>query len=733
MPKQIQYTIAKIALNVPFNQLFDYKLIKKTTEEQLLGRRVFVPFRNQTKIGIIIALSEHSSYSNEQLKTIEQYLDTESAVESDSLKLCQWLSRYYHQPLGQVIFTALPNAFKKQKLPKANRANHWHITELGQTIDKNELKRSPQQARCLSLFQQHHRCSMTILNQHQITFSVLKKLLDKNWIEDCPAPPISLPAPSAPITLNLEQQQAYQSIKQRLQQFHCTLLHGITGSGKTEVYMYIIEHILQQGKQVLFLIPEIGLTSQTVKRLQARFQVPLVTLHSNLTDKERYLAWQQAKHNQAKLIIGTRSAVFTPLPQLGLIIIDEEHDTSFKQHEKTCYSARDVAIIRAKQAQIPIILGSATPSLESLYNVQQKRYHWLSLPKRAGDALIPQIGIINLKQQSLFHGLSLPLRTAITEHLEAGHQVLLFVNQRGFAPVLICQQCGHGLSCSRCSAYMIQHRDPPHLLCHHCGQRTTIPQQCTHCQSPTLKPIGYGTERIEEALQQLFEVPIQRVDRDTIKNKHSFSKILASIQSNQPQILIGTQMLAKGHHFPNITLVGILNADNGLYSHDFRACEKMGQLIVQVAGRAGRATKPGTVLVQTYQPQHPKLQLLLHQNYLVFAEQLLKERAAAKLPPYCYQVLFRSEASVKQHAHNTLEAIKSTLCQQAPKSLDVFGPMVAPMEKKSGQYRMQLLLQSPHRSILQKILTEQSQALEKIKQNARSRWTIDVDPYDLNI
>lgn len=732
MSKQISYTVAQIALNIPLNRLFDYQLIKPVMADQaLLGRRVLVPFRKQAKIGIIISLSQHSIHAC-QLKTIMQYLDTESILDKASLELCQWLSQYYHQPLGQVIFTALPNAFKKPNLPKPQQTNYWRITSLGQTISSTELKRAPKQARCLALFQQHPLCSRSDLTAHHIPFSVLNKLLEKDWITACDVP-APLFSPPAPVQLNEEQRQACQHMQQRLNQFHCTLLYGITGSGKTEVYIQMIDLILQQDKQALFLIPEIGLTNQTLQRLQARFQVPLVILHSNLTERERYLAWQQAKQNSAKLIVGTRSAIFTPLPNLGLIIIDEEHDSSFKQSEQTCYSARDLAIIRAQKAQIPIILGSATPSLESLYNVKQKRYDWLTLPKRAGYALTPTIGIINLRQQALLHGLSLPLREAMAEHLEAGNQVLLFVNRRGFAPVLICKQCGIGVSCSRCSAYLIQHHQPSHLLCHHCGQSAPIPTACPTCQMPTLQPLGYGTERIEQGLKQLFQVPIIRVDRDTIKHKHSFSDILERIQNNGRQILVGTQMLAKGHHFPNITLVGILNADNGLYSHDFRACEKIGQLIVQVAGRAGRATKPGTVLIQTYQPNHPKLSLLLHQNYLAFAEQLLKERTEAELPPYAHQVLFRSEANCAQHARTTLETIKQILNHKAPKQLDIFGPIAAPLEKKSGKYRMQLLLQSKYRSILQTVLTNQAKALEQVKQNARSRWSIDVDPYDLNI
>jgi primosomal protein N' (replication factor Y) len=533
------------------------------------------------------------------------------------------------------------------------------------------------------------------------------------------------------IELNTAQQFAVDEITKQ-NEFQVFLLAGVTGSGKTEVYLRCIAHVLSQQKQALVLVPEIALTPQIVDRFRERFAEPMVLLHSNLTDKARAQAWLQAQTGEAKIIIGTRSAILTSLPNLGIIILDEEHDASFKQQSGFRYSARDLAVRYAQMLKIPVILGSATPSLESLYNVENNRYRLLTLPNRVGDAQSPTIKIIDIRKQPLVAGISEVLFAAMDRHLAAGQQVLLFLNRRGFAPTLMCHHCGWMMLCRRCDARMTLHQYPQRLYCHHCGSSCAVPNVCPDCKQSELIDLGLGTERLEQSLLQRYpQYKIVRIDRDSTRKKNSMQDKLQSIHDRDANILIGTQMLAKGHHFPHLTLVAIIDADSGLFGADFRALERMGQLFVQVAGRAGRAQKPGEVLLQTHHPDHPLLSLLLTQNYSQFADALLTERKTTALPPYAHMALLRAEAIQQKLPAEFLTAAKLYLAKNFNYQVQMLGPVPSTMERKAGRYRYQLLFQAIKRSDLHKVLQQLIAFLSNQTKNSRVRWSLDVDPQEM--
>jgi primosomal protein N' (replication factor Y) len=513
--------------------------------------------------------------------------------------------------------------------------------------------------------------------------------------------------------------------------FTAWLLEGVTGSGKTEVYLQLIADQLRDSKQVLVLVPEIGLTPQLVARFQQRFTLPISVLHSGLNDAERWRAWQQAASGTARLIIGTRSAIFTPLKHPGLIVIDEEHDGSFKQQDGLRYSARDLAVWRAHQLAIPVLLGSATPSLESLYNVQQGRYRHLLLPERAGEACHPRMHLLDLRQQPMQDLLSKTLIDAIRHHLDRGGQTLLFLNRRGFAPVLLCHACGWVAACQRCDARLTLHQQQRELRCHHCGSQRRVDAFCPSCGSSELIAIGEGTQRIEQTLQTLFaQHTVLRIDRDSTRRKGALESALDEASSGRAKILLGTQMLAKGHHFPEVTLVAILDADQGLFSSDFRASERMAQLIIQVAGRAGRADRPGEVIIQTHHPDHPLLLQLVQQGYPAFARSALVERQQTGFPPFTSMALLRAEASRAELPRDFLEQARRLAETRPEPRVQLWGPVAAPMERRAGRYRAQLLIQSPQRNALQRFLDGWIPALESIRQVRQVRWSIDVDPID---
>lgn len=540
------------------------------------------------------------------------------------------------------------------------------------------------------------------------------------------------PIVNAENRLTLNKQQALSFSQLRFHSgFNVWLLDGVTGSGKTEIYLQYIEEILKSGKQILVLVPEIGLTPQTVQRFKARFNVEIDVLHSNLTDTQRLYVWDRARSGQSAIVIGTRSALFTQFSNLGAIILDEEHDSSYKQQDSWRYHARDLAIVLAQKLNIAVLMGSATPSLESINNVQNGKYQHLVLSKRAGNSTALRHFVIDLKNQNIQNGLSKPLLERMKAHLEKGNQVLLFLNRRGFAPVLLCHECGWIAQCPHCEKPYTYHQHQNVLRCHHCGTQKTIPRQCGDCGSTHLVTTGLGTEQLEETLKTLFpHYSVARIDRDSTSRKGKLEGYLEDIQQGKSQILIGTQMLAKGHHFPNVTLVALVNVDSALFSLDFRAEERLAQLYIQVAGRAGRADKQGEVVLQTHYPDHPLLTTLLANGYQAFAKETLQLRHSMGLPPFTFQALFKAQARHSELAENCLSQIADFFQSKQIAGLQMLGPMPAPFSKKAGQYRWQLLLQHPSRMTLQKALREYQQA--ELEKNSQVRLILDVDPQDLS-
>lgn len=721
----------RIALPVPFYQLFDYANNGIPIEQLQPGMRIKVPFGPRTLIGILIELSNHTDIALDKIKPMIEVLDKKPILPPHLFSLCRWASDYYHYPLGEVFANALPNLLRQGKAAKLDGQVFWQITPEGKIAEP--IKRSTKQQQLLSLMQSTQALSHTFLNAQHIKTQTIKGLEKKGYIEkivEDVEPTIINHHIEHPHTLNAEQQEAVSAITHSLSTFKTFLLQGVTGSGKTEVYLHCIEQVLAQGKQALVLVPEIGLTPQTLSRFARRFKVPMAVLHSQLSDRERLSAWLMAKMQKVQIIIGTRSAIFTPAENLGIIIIDESHDLSFKQQNGFPYSARDLAIRRGQMLQIPVILGSATPSLESLYNAKRERFTKLQLTQRAGDASTPDYHIIDIRNQYLDSGISAPLITAIDSHLKKNKQVLLFLNRRGYAPVLICNHCGYVADCHHCDAKMTLHLSPRYLHCHHCDAKRKIEITCPKCQESNLIPLGIGTEKLEETLTKEFPgVEVIRVDRDTTRSKKSLEETLERIHTGQSQILIGTQMLAKGHHFPNLTLVAIIDLDSGLLSPDFRAAEHMSQLLVQVAGRAGRENTPGEVYLQTRNPTHPSLLTLIKEGYLAFTENQLKERQSANFPPFSYLALFRSEATDSNVTMDFLHQAKKLLLND--KNIFILGPIPAPMGRRKGFHRAQLLLSGNNRTALHNVIKEAITKIAAIKKSAKLRWSLDIDPLDM--
>lgn len=661
----LKNTILRIALPTPLRRLFDYLAPQGLDISTLTpGVRVLVPFQKRKLVGILIEVTDISSVPYHKLKTITEILDKTPLIKPDVLKLCFWAADYYHHALGEVLQHAYPSLLKKKR--KAELPAAARNDKLG-----------------------GGKKALPVLNSHQA--------------------------------------QAVESIT-ACEQFKVFALDGVTGSGKTEVYLRAIEQLIKKNRQALVLVPEISLTPQTLARFTERFNVLVVSLHSALSDKERYKAWEAARSGEAGILIGTRSAIFTPMANLGMIVVDEEHDLSFKQQDRFRYHARDLAIMRAQYNRIPVVLGSATLSLETLHNVSRKRYQCLSLPERAANAVLPKFELLDLRKNvQLEEGLAASLREKIQQVLAHDNQVMLFLNKRGFAPVLYCAQCGWLSDCEHCSARMVYHQKPRALHCHYCDARKRLPDKCPRCSYIQLMPVGLGTQRIEAYLAKQFpDVPIIRVDRDTTRKKGSLHGILNDIHAEGKAILLGTQMLAKGHHFPNVTLVGIIDADSGLFSADFRSAEQMGQLLLQVAGRAGRAEKEGLVVVQTHNPENPLLKCLLEEGYASFTNLLLQERKAVALPPYTFFALLRAEARNQAMAENFLAQLKQRhhLLQ---KDVQLLGPIPALIAKRKGYFCQNLLIKSQKRSSLHAFLKQLIVDLDR-RVDSKVRWVVDVDP-----
>ncbi|AYC34616.1 primosomal protein N' [Pseudomonas cavernae] len=734
--------ILRLALPSPLRRLFDYRAPPGVARAQLQpGMRLRVPFGRRELIGILIEVSDRSEVPAAKLKPALELLDARAPLPPALFKLCLWTAQYYQHSLGDTLSWALPVLLRQGEPAEARQERFWHLAA-GASLDDPRLARAPRQRQALATIAQHpHGVAQQLLSQLQLNRDSLELLREKGLVHievrrhaSSERPTRWLAQPELP--LNPEQSAAAEAVRAGFGRFHAFLLAGVTGSGKTEVYLQLIRETLEAGKQALVLIPEINLGPQTLARFEKRFNARIALLHSNVNDRERLDAWLAARDGEADIIIGTRSALFTPMQRPGLIIIDEEHDASYKQQEGLRYHARDLALVRARQDNVPILLGSATPSLESLHNAHNGRYALLKLTQRAGGAQQPRFLRLDVKSRPLDSGLSGPMQQAIAQTLAAGQQVLVFLNRRGFAPTLLCHDCGWLSGCPRCDARMTVHQRSNELRCHHCGHVEARPHSCPKCQRLDLRPVGAGTERAEERLGILFpDYPVLRVDRDSTSRKEAMAQLFATIQRGEPCILIGTQMLAKGHHFPRVTLVAILDADGGLFSADFRASERMAQLIVQVAGRAGRAEEPGKVIIQTHLAEHPLLVQLTEQGYFAFAEQALAERRSAGLPPFAHLALLRAEA----HKPGQAEGFLDQACSLAERLLDerrlggieLLGPVPAPMERRAGRYRAQLLLQASARAPLHRLLGAWLLELEQLPSGRAVRWSLDVDPIDL--
>lgn len=730
-------TILRLAIPSPLRRLFDYLPPEGADSSPLRpGIRVKVPFGRREVIGLLVDITDNSDFPINKLKRAVELLDAEPPLPDHLFSLARWAASYYQHPEGDALQQALPVLLRKGLPCEYLHEQLWRpgSNPKAETLPGNAHR---QQALLDLLLEHPQGISSDAIRAEGGNTQLLKILEEKGLAESfhhiphLPTQPKEL-LHEAPLTLNEEQSAALKPIVS-LSGFNAFLLEGVTGSGKTEVYLQAITACLEQGKQALVLVPEIGLTPQTVARFKQRFNLPIVALHSNLTDRQRLDAWLQAREGIARIIIGTRSAIFTPLKQPGILIIDEEHDTSFKQQEGFRYSARDLAVIRAQREEIPVVLGSATPSLESLNNAQSGRYHWLRLTQRAGNSKPPRFELLDLRQVPLTEGMSPRLIEMMRQHLNQGTQVLVFLNRRGFSPTLTCHHCGWIADCRRCDAHLTLHRQPAHLHCHHCDSQQVIPQHCPECNSTELQPVGVGTERSEQALQHLFpDYPIIRVDRDSTQRKDAMKNIMRQVNSGEPCILVGTQMLAKGHHFPKVTLVAILNADGGLFSADFRGMERTSQLILQVAGRAGRADHPGTVVMQTFHADHPILNTLVEKGYNAFAQEELSNRRHAQLPPFTHYAILRAETSVQQRAESFLYALRQQLEEDMllPQGSHWIGPFPAPMEKRAGMHRAQLMIYADNRKTLHQLLSNLCWYLEQQKDSRKVRWSIDVDPAD---
>ncbi|WP_288473745.1 primosomal protein N' [uncultured Pseudomonas sp.] len=733
--------ILRLALPSPLRRLFDYLPPKGAVEEQLRpGVRLRVPFGRREVIGVLIEVAQETEVPPDKLRKALQLLDERPPLPSALFELCQWSAQYYQHSLGDTLSWALP-ALLRQGEPAERRLQRFWIAQPDARPEDPRLARAPRQREALKTLRQHpHGVLHELLGQLGLVKDSLDLLQAKGLVKvetryHQPHRHQGAWLAQAELPLNGEQRLAYEAVRAG-SGFHCYLLEGVTGSGKTEVYLQLIRATLEAGRQALLLIPEINLGPQTLGRFEQRFNARIALLHSALTDRERMDIWLAARDGELDIVVGTRSALFTPLKHPGLIIVDEEHDASYKQQEGLRYHARDLAVVRARFENLPVLLGSATPSLESLHNAEQGRYAHLRLSLRAGGAQPPRFERLDVRSRPLDSGLSQPLLKAMGATLERGQQVLVFLNRRGFAPTLLCHDCGWLAQCPRCDARMTYHRGSGELRCHHCDQRQTPPRHCPSCGKLDLRPVGAGTERAEERLQLLFpDVPVLRIDRDTTARKDALGKLLRTIHSGAPCILVGTQMLAKGHHFPKVTLVAVLDADSGLFSADFRASERMAQQIVQVAGRAGRAEEPGQVLIQTHLADHPLMVQLAEEGYPAFARQALQERRAAGLPPFAYLALLRADAHRQDQVENFLEAAyhvaEGLAVNLALPQVELLGPVPAPMERRAGRHRAQLLLQSSSRAPLHRLLGIWVVQLESLPEARQVRWSLDVDPIDL--
>ncbi len=728
--------VLKVVVPAPLMRRFDY-LPPAGGPAPLPGQRVRVPFGRGQHIGVITAVTDESELPRGRLRRALEILDVQPLLDETLRELLHWAARYYHHPPGEVYAAALPAALRRGSDPTAPPPR-WFATDAGKQTDLDALgRRAPLQARLLNMILDapdgltRDATDLSAQSWRSGIAALTGKALIEKRSTDVQLHDSVLHEADAPPPLNAAQTDAIAAIEQQSRQYRAFLLEGVTGSGKTEIYLHCIQQQLAANRQSLVLVPEIGLTPQLVDRFRRRLGVPIAVMHSGLAGSDRLRAWTAAAQGSVNVVIGTRSAVFTPLPRAGLIIVDEEHDASFKQQDGFRYSARDVAIWRARQLDIPVVLGSATPAFESLENANSGRYQRLSLPERPGAACDPDIRLIDLRRHPPRDGLSEPLVAAIQQHLEADGQVLIYLNRRGYAPLLMCAGCGAVAECRRCDARMVYHRRQARLVCHHCGSTRPAPTICERC-GDELHAIGQGTERLETALNELFPAhELVRIDRDTTRRRGELERRLDQVRSGQARLLLGTQMLTKGHDFPNVTLVGIVDADQGLFGSDFRASERLAQSVVQVAGRAGRAERAGEVLIQSFCPDHPLLQKLVTDGYAGFAADALAERRAAGWPPYGRLALLRAEAAQRDAVYAFLDAARELALQIGTDALTILGPAPAPMERRQGRYRGQLLVRATEPAPLHEFLNVWRAGLDGLRAGRSARWSLDIDPVEL--
>ncbi|WP_201533216.1 primosomal protein N' [Psychrobacter ciconiae] len=751
--------LIQVALAVPLFRHFDY--LPMASGLPVIGARVLVPFGAQKLVGIVIGHIDEaqSEVPKNKLKAILSVIDDEPIFDDRLLSLANWLSNYYHYPLGDVLSVMMPKLIRQGK-PLDLLTTHWRILPSATEADLPARAHKQQAQFAMLKLHGEHGASEDVLLMEGMERSFLTMLEKKGMIErfekpKAPPKPVSLA--KLPLTLTGEQQAVVDAVigAHESQSYAGILLNGITGSGKTEVYLQAMQHVLEAGQQVLILVPEIGLTPQTRARFASRFAANIVLLHSAMNPTHRLQGWQDCKSGHAQIVIGTRSTILYPFTNLGLIVVDEAHDSSYKQQDSLRYHAADVALYRGAGLKIPVILGSATPSLEHLKLVDDGKLSEYQLLKRAGGASTAKMKLIDARLQSTYQqttpdgeryntGLTDALIDAIRRTLDAGEQVLIFLNRRGYAPILLCEACGWQADCPRCDAHLTVHfsnqlinqgnLSQSYLKCHHCDWQSYIPPVCPDCQSQNLDARGMGTTRLSENLHAIFGnpqtsktvYPIIQIDRDTTRRKDSWEKIYRQINEGKPAILVGTQMVAKGHHFPNVTLVCLPNADRGFLSADFRSPEHTAQLMIQVAGRAGRGDKAGQVLIQTLQPENPLLLKLIRDGYLPFAQALLAERKVMGLPPYRFAALVRCEAKTLAAANQALKDAIAILPK--PHHLAVLGPIDAPMTKKNSRYHVQLLLLAKERRQLHHVLNHWWSQVLQLPSAKYLKLTLDIDP-----
>lgn len=723
--------IVRIALDVPLSTVFDYGLPEGMMA--VPGQRVIVPFGRKQMLGVVMAISDATEVAADRIKPVVEVLDDVPPLSEELLALLRFCSEYYHCPIGQTVLSALPTRFRSLERIAFRQDAQYELSEAGRAMELAQLpKRKVVQRRLLEALQQGSMSASQIRMMSPSAPAALKALLAAGWVVRCAQEEAATSQAilEQPHALTVAQQQAVDAVTQA-QGFSSFLLHGVTGSGKTEVYVHLMHHVLAQGNQVLLLVPEINLTPQLEQYFRNRFPATeLVGLHSGLNDGERAKNWLRAQSGHARIIIGTRLAVFAPLPRLALVIVDEEHDTSFKQQDGLRYSARDVAIFRASQRDVPVVLGSATPSLESWHNAQNGRYRLLQMRERASaQSSLPAVRFIDTTREKMPDGISEHLYAALAQRMERGEQSLVFINRRGYSPVLMCGACGWLSGCPHCAGKLVLHLRERRLRCHHCGHQMRVPPACPDCGNADLQPVGVGTQRAESALQERFPAArILRVDRDSTRNKGAWQAMQKQIKEDAVDILVGTQILAKGHDFPNLTMVGVLNADGALYSGDFRASEKLYAQLAQVAGRAGRAGKAGEVLIQTAFPDHPLFQALRAHDYDAWANLLLDERRMAGFPPFMYQVLLAAEGQEENPVYEFLRRAREAALQ-CQLEVEIYGVVPSSLARRAGYHRAQLLIQSTTRKSLQRFVSHWRPALEALPA-PKLRWSLDIDPLE---